>query len=461
MKTIICPNCGTEYDAEEEYCINCGNPTPKRRSSGSYSSGGRHGSSRRKSFPIIPVIVVAVIAIALAAFFLYIKPSGSYKKASALMAQGSYPEAAEAFDALGSFKDSAELADYCREQQQAIIAATELAEMEEQYKDACTLMAAEDYEDALEIFESISAYDGAAEQAEKCRTAITEANYNEAVALFEANNLSGAYDLFGSIDSGYLDTADYLNTIEQLLALSADLNNASVGDTVTFGSIEQDGDPDNGTEPIEWYVIARDDGTVRLLSKYIISCGIYDEEYKATTWEKCDLREIYNGSFMDSMFSDSEKQLLELTAVTADGNANYKKADQGNDTEDYVFALSTKEAEELESAGHSDLLATTATEYVKSFGSGVYKSTYTKTDYTVVVPSTTTGTIGNIAVNNPRVETVTNVVDYTNCWWLRTVSNPARNATYVNSKGAINYQGIGVGLDGMGYRPAITVKLFE
>ena len=45
-----------------------------------------------------------------------------------------------------------------------------------------------------------------------------------------------------------------------------------VGDIITFGEYEQDGNIINGKEPIEWIVADSNDGNYLLVSRYILDC---------------------------------------------------------------------------------------------------------------------------------------------------------------------------------------------
>ena len=49
------------------------------------------------------------------------------------------------------------------------------------------------------------------------------------------------------------------------------------GQYITFGKYEQDGDLDNGKEPIEWEVLSIEPGQALLLSKYALDFKKYDE----------------------------------------------------------------------------------------------------------------------------------------------------------------------------------------
>ena len=126
-----------------------------------------------------------------------------------------------------------------------------------------------------------------------------------------------------------------------------DLKEARVGDTVTYGTYEQDGDYDNGKEAIEWIVLDKQDGKLLLVSRYALEGTSYHyEDYvdKPVTWEKCSLRKWLNGIFVKEAFTDKEIKHIPTAKVTADKNPEYD-TDPGNDTEDQVFLLSVSEAE--------------------------------------------------------------------------------------------------------------------
>lgn len=81
-----------------------------------------------------------------------------------------------------------------------------------------------------------------------------------------------------------------------------------VGDIVTFGSYDQDGNYENGAEPIEWIVLDTDGETTVLLSRYGLETLPWNKVQTAVTWENCSLREWLNGEFFDMAFTDWEKK---------------------------------------------------------------------------------------------------------------------------------------------------------
>lgn len=115
------------------------------------------------------------------------------------------------------------------------------------------------------------------------------------------------------------------------------------GDTVIFGRWEQDGDPADGREPIEWLVLAEEDGRALLISRYSLDSCTFDRDagHSRTTWEVCSLRGWLNGVFRTAAFTEAEQALICLTEVreTEHGDAY----DAGNDTRDYIFPLDAEE----------------------------------------------------------------------------------------------------------------------
>ena len=86
--------------------------------------------------------------------------------------------------------------------------------------------------------------------------------------------------------------------------------------TVFFGAYEQDGNADNGAEPIEWLVMEESGDTLTLLSRCALDAKAYDDESLweyDTNWDK-SLRAWLNGEFLESAFSGEERQRVETVA---------------------------------------------------------------------------------------------------------------------------------------------------
>lgn len=116
-----------------------------------------------------------------------------------------------------------------------------------------------------------------------------------------------------------------------------------VGAVITFGSYEQDNDLSNDREPIEWIIIdERDDGSLVLMSKYVLDCKPYNTKYTDVTWETCTLRKWLNEDFYNAAFSAEEQTKIVPMTLENEDNLNYGTKG-GNDTEDRVWLLSINE----------------------------------------------------------------------------------------------------------------------
>ncbi len=157
-----------------------------------------------------------------------------------------------------------------------------------------------------------------------------------------------------------------------------------VGDIITFGRYEQDNNLNNGTEAIEWLVLAAENDRALLLSKYGLETKPYNDVPKKkkeadslifmgwdfdgdgipdfqpgpsdssgwdhldedlpeeVTWEKCTLRKWLNGDFYQTAFSNQEQgRILSVTNKNPDHPEFGTRG--GNDTTDRIFLLSVDE----------------------------------------------------------------------------------------------------------------------
>lgn len=181
------------------------------------------------------------------------------------------------------------------------------------------------------------------------------AAYPDLAALF-GDDLSSYYRHYitagkteGRVGAGTTLTASQDSAATDSKAAS-DLSEAPVGSIIIFGSYEQDNNPANGKEPIEWYVLDKSDGQMLLVAVKLLDTmayGIYGDE---VLWETCALRNWLNNDFYNEAFSVEEKTLITDSYVVNANNPNYDTK-AGNDTIDKVFCLSF---EELETYFHID-----------------------------------------------------------------------------------------------------------
>lgn len=101
------------------------------------------------------------------------------------------------------------------------------------------------------------------------------------------------------------------------------IKKAKIGDTVKFGSYEQDNNLINGAEAIEWIVLDKKDGKYLLLSKYCLDAKPYNTELEQVTWETCTLRNWLNNDFYTTAFSQKERGCIATTTVRNADNPKY------------------------------------------------------------------------------------------------------------------------------------------
>lgn len=149
----------------------------------------------------------------------------------------------------------------------------------------------------------------------------------------------------------------------------AGISSCNIGDTISFGSYEQDNNTENGTETIEWIVLDAEGENVLLLSKYGLDAQAYNSSDEAVTWENSGLRQWLNDTFYKTAFSEAEKEVI--TPVTNVNPDNEKWGTSGgNDTNDTVFLLSIDEAEAYFS-DRNEMLWAQATPYAVEQGAFV------------------------------------------------------------------------------------------
>lgn len=85
---------------------------------------------------------------------------------------------------------------------------------------------------------------------------------------------------------------------------------AEIGDIITFGKYEQNNSGADGSEPIEWIVLEKQDESILLLSRYVL----YSEQFKnnsyTPSWDDSEVRKTLNGDFFSSAFSAQEQSQI-------------------------------------------------------------------------------------------------------------------------------------------------------
>lgn len=190
---------------------------------------------------------------------------------------------------------------------------------------------------------------------------------------------------------------------------------APVGQIVTFGAWEQDGDAANGTEPLKWVVLDKKNGHVLLLAEKALATRPYNDAAGDATWQDCTLRTWLNGEFYTGAFSEADRAAVRQTAVPNPDNAERGTAG-GAEVQDHIFLLS---ADELETYCSDEVRACSSTPVAADQGAWV-------------------------SPDNGCVD-----------WWLRTPGSDQAKAADVGSDGLLYPNGYPVESADVAVRPAL------
>ena len=289
---------------------------------------------------VIIAIIAAIIAVAVLIWSVVNKnviiPANQYKEAVALMDAGEYQEAYDLLYYLDDYKDSEALLKQCENEI-----------LEERYQEAIYYMDAHQYEAAIIVFQETIDYKDSEEKIAECEELIIEDKYNEAISLAKEGSYKEAIAILEEI-------GDYKDSVE--LCEKYGFLGCEAGDVIKFGTYEQDGDNETGKEPIEWRVLKRDGNKALIITEYCIEQKPFNETLTRVSWENCTVRKWLNGAFMDQAFSEKEEEKIISSKISNDGN----------DTTDKVFLLSSDEAEkyfESDADRSTDATANVSTNY--------------------------------------------------------------------------------------------------
>ena len=203
----------------------------------------------------------------------------------------------------------------------------------QKYNEAMDLIDSGDYESAYALLEEIGKND-----------VIATNKYDRAIDLIDSGDYKAAYALLDGLS--YRDSEEKLQSMKSQHP-QAFLGGADVGDTVTFGTYEQNNNYSDGNENIEWVVIDKQEDKIMVVSKYIIA----EQPFNTTneghiSWENCTLRKWLNNDFLNEAFSGAEKNLITDTTVFS---TEYPVVGATYSTTDKIFLLSENERNMLSS----------------------------------------------------------------------------------------------------------------
>ena len=144
-----------------------------------------------------------------------------------------------------------------------------------------------------------------------------------------------------------------------------------------FGEYEQDNNLDNGPEPLQWIVLAEEDG--KLLMSTLYGIDVIEAKDTNECWGTSELREWLNGDFYNSVFNDTEKEYIALTTSTMEPLLLHQHT--FDTTEDYVILLTGTQSLLLDPDHSGTWLEPTPYAIargasVRTSGTGEYAKTY-------------------------------------------------------------------------------------
>lgn len=357
--------------------------------------------------------------------------------------------AAKQFEELGTYKDSAERVQQCRDKAEAIKkeeerikAEREKAEKERaakakkkkkiaifitsavavctalallcvyviipaiRYNMAVTAVENKNYDEAIAIFEELGDYSDSADK-------IPETKYKKAENLVSNKEFDTAIEIFNEL-------GEYPNCKKRIEEIKFDNPYLyEIGEKMQIGNYMQN----NSTykSPITWAVLAKEDNKILLITDKAIECKQYSESKNKSTWDESSIRTWLNDTFLNEAFTPDEQDKILTTYVSADENPEFDVY-QGASTQDKIFILSINEAEKYFNSPKERLCE--PTDYV-----------LTKKPY------------------------ISNEDGVNFCsWWLRTHGKFDSSSTYVSSTGYTYEPGDGVNADQYGIRPAMWIS---
>ena len=307
----------------------------------------------------------------------YIIYKGAVNAMTAADSENEYKAAAEMFKTVPGFKDADSLVEKCLDN-------AETCRKDTLYNSACFNMTGNiirNYESAIRKFETISGWKDADEKIYACQKKIEEIKAKEEKSRIASEKASKMCVKILSIIAAIVCVCIVFLLVRQEVVKQQKisekteiLKSVEVGDTVTFGTYEQDDNISNGKEDIEWLVLAKEENKIFVISDKALDCKLYDTSYTSVTWETCSLRAWLNNDFLNTAFDAAEKKMIMNTKVSADKNPEYD-TDPGNETTDKLFLLSISEVTEYFDDDESRKCVPTAYAKVR----GTYTSNRNKT----------------------------------------------------------------------------------
>lgn len=166
-------------------------------------------------------------------------------------------------------------------------------------------------------------------------------------------NIENADETPAFVEGDYRNINDKAYVFFERASTSASvvgIDEAGVGDIISFGSYEYDTEQP-GNEEILWDVIDEKDGKLLVISHYVIEEVAFTTGKGNPGWGKSLVRVWLNDDFYNSAFTEEEKEKIILSTIDNPSSVEMFEMcvetaldSEREDTEDYIFLLSWKEA---------------------------------------------------------------------------------------------------------------------
>ena len=245
----------------------------------------------------------------------------------------------------------------------------------------------------------------------------------------QAIAVAGAMGVVGLATARTVRVADATELAEEEAVATTAATGLADLPVVEFGSYPQTADGE--VLPIEWYVLAEEEGRRLLLATRALDCHAYNVKFEGVTWRTCDLRFWLNGEFARTAFTEEERARIAYVELANADNAEYGVRG-GGATRDHVFCLSLDEV-------------------ARYLGAQTYGHDRVGEQYADLVVQATDYAKGR-RINIDKA-------DGGAVWWLRSPGDDACEAAYVFHDGSVDTFGDGVDYAYYGVRPAIWLDV--
>ena len=272
-----------------------------------------------------------------------------YQKGKKQLAEGLFAEAKATFDTLGEYSDTKEQIfaigeHYYAAQQykQAEAIYVKVSAVQRLYELGQYYESQDDLPNAIRVYGEAGTYEDAQN---KVTVLQREKDYRTAESLCQEKEWQEAKAIYERL-TGYKDTESKIAMCDKEIEAAAVRDVAfQPGKIVQFGRYPQTTEGNDDTM-IKWQVLDRDGRNALLISRYGLDVQPYTWPHAQVTWEQCTLRIWLNDTFANRAFSQKEQQAILMTTVANGSDEGYWKTDGGNDTQDKIFLLSYRQAEQ-------------------------------------------------------------------------------------------------------------------